>query len=283
MTFLALDIGGTKLAVRAVKAGRTWERIEPWPRDGVESDLALLRDVLTALPSDVVRAGVSAAPTVDSEGHVTAWPSRPSWCGLDLRRTIEETVGAPVLFGDDGTLAAVAEAEVTGCADLVYLGLGTGVGGGVVSDGRLIRGAWGNAGELGHLPMDPAGPPCRCGRGGCLQALLSPEALSRRTGLSPKELAASGQVAAFVADVLARVVVLLSELVQPSRVHLGGGFGVALPGLPARVEERSLAWSRRGHRLPAVATAVFGAHASLAGAMVLARTGETGLRQSRSA
>ncbi|MFC3454329.1 ROK family protein [Amycolatopsis speibonae] len=275
MTFLALDIGGTKLAVRAASADKTWERIEPWPRDGVESDLALLRAVLAAAPPEVVRAGVSAAPTVDLDGRVTAWPSRPSWCGLDLRRTIEETIGAPVLFGDDGTLAAVAEAEASGCADLVYLGLGTGVGGGVISDGRLLRGAWGTAGELGHLPMDPAGPPCRCGRGGCLQALLSPEALSRRTGLPSEELVTSGKVVAFVAETLARVVVLLSELVQPSRVHIGGGFGVALPGLPARVGERSRVWIRQGHRLPAVATAAFGAHASLAGAMVLARTGGT--------
>ncbi|MGW4128442.1 ROK family protein [Amycolatopsis japonica] len=281
MTFLALDIGGTKLAVRAERAGQTWERIEPWPRAGVESDLALLRDVLAAVPAGVIRAGVSAAPTVDRDGKVTAWPNRPSWYGLDLRRTIEEAIGAPVLFGDDGTLAAVAEAEASDCADLVYLGLGTGVGGGVVSDGRLIRGAGGTAGELGHLPMDPAGPPCRCGRNGCLQALLSPEALSRRTGLLPEKLATSGEVSAFVAEVLARVVVLLAELIQPSRIHLGGGFGVALPGLPALVEERSRAWGRLGHRLPAVATAVFGAHASLAGAMVLARAGDTGLRQSR--
>lgn len=275
MTFLALDIGGTKLAVRATQADRTWERIEPWPRAGVESDMSMLRDLLAALPSDVVRAGVSAAPTVDRDGRVTAWPSRPSWCGLDLRRTIEETIDAPVLFGDDGTLAAVAEAEASGCADLVYLGLGTGIGGGVISGGRLIRGAWGNAGELGHLPLDPAGPPCRCGRGGCLQALLSPETLSQRTGVSPEKLATSGRVVAIVAEVLARVVVLLSELVQPSRVHIGGGFGVALRGLPACVNERSRAWIRQGHRLPVIATAAFGAHASLAGAMVLARTGGT--------
>ena len=213
--------------------------------------------------------------------------SRPSWVGVELLREINDATGAPVLFGDDGSLAALAEAEAARCLDLVFLGIGTGLGGGVIADGRLVTGAFGSAGEIGHIVIDPGGPVCVCGRRGCLQATVSGPALAARASrlrgrpTTTHELLAglaAGRVWALrVRDVavaaLAQTVVMLSELVQPARVHLGGGLGSAIADLSAYVTAALRPLARPGRRLPEVFPAVLGAEASLAGALVLCRRG----------
>ncbi|MFF3498183.1 ROK family protein [Streptomyces sp. NPDC003247] len=289
---LAVDIGGTKLAVRALADGVTvHERTLPW-RDGADPDADLdllgasVSEAAGALGTAPVRIGVAAAPNVDGDGRVVGWPNRPGWTGRSLRVPFART-GAEVLFGDDATLAALAEAHATGCRDLVYLGLGTGVGGGLVCGGRLLTGAWGTAGEVGHLVVDPAGPPCRCGRRGCLQAGVSGPALAAHAAARRGRTTTTAELVAGVADaedwaehtldhaagLIARALAVLTELVQPARVHIGGGLGSALTALPERVAPRLAATVRAGRPVPEVRPAVHGAHASLAGAALLAARG----------
>ncbi|MFI1826486.1 ROK family protein [Streptomyces sp. NPDC020412] len=321
---VALDVGGTKLAVRAdVDGACVHERTLPWPRDGgVDDDLVLLeravREAIAALdpalpagrsgPSaaegdtwaprpgpgrrrtPAVRVGIAAAPNVGADGVVVAWPNRPGWVGRALGAVVARGAGvdpADVLFGDDATLAALAEAASFGGRDLVYLGVGTGVGGGLVCGGRLLTGAWGTAGELGHLQVDPAGPRCRCGAHGCLQAVVSGPALAayasdlRGSPVTTYDLVAAAARSApwaestldHAADRIARALSLLVEVVQPAEVRIGGGLGAALPALPGRVARRLAVAVRAGRPLPEVLPAGHGAHSSLAGAALLAAHG----------
>ncbi|MFJ3493761.1 ROK family protein [Streptomyces sp. NPDC086091] len=289
---VAVDIGGTKLAVRALADGTTvHERTVHWPR-GADTDVefgllaASVAEAVEALGGAPARIGVAAAPNVDRHGRVTVWPNRPGWRGRCLRTPFVST-GAPVLFGDDASLAALAEAHSAACPDLVHLGLGTGVGGGLVCGGRLLTGAWGSAAELGHLVVDPGGPVCRCGARGCLQAGASGPALAAyATALRDRPTTTADLVAGVAdgadwaadtldhaADLLARALAVLAEVVQPERAHLGGGLGSALTGLPERVAGRLPAAARAGRPVPEVRTATHGAHASLEGAALLARRG----------
>ena len=284
---LALDIGATKVAVRA--AGH--DAVLAWSGDDRDSDLrdlarlirgaAGVRPAVSTARGPWRRAGVAAAPTVGADGVVVAWPSRPSWVGLPLAALLREMTGGEVVVADDGGLAALAEAVEAGVDDLAFLGLGTGVGGGLIAGGRLLRG------EPGHLPVADRGPACRCGRHGCLQALVCGPALAARATVVRRRpttthdlVRAAGTDAAWAARVvdeaaaaLARAVVILAETTRPARVHLGGGLGTALTDLPARVTAALQPWRRPGHPLPTVHPALLGADASLTGAAVVARAG----------
>ncbi|KPM55321.1 kanamycin kinase [Frankia sp. CcI49] len=186
---LGIDVGGTKVALRLEVAGQPpRETMLRWAAGATaEADLRALGEAVTGLCSGwgepVGAIGVAMPATVDHEGRVTAWPSRPSWTGLDLGPALRNLVpGAAVALADDGDLAALAEAEHAGAANLVYLGVGTGIGGGLVLDGRLCPGPARGSCEIGHLIIALDGPLCRCGRRGCLQAIASGPATLRRAG-----------------------------------------------------------------------------------------------------
>ncbi|MFF8730084.1 ROK family protein [Streptomyces sp. NPDC015171] len=296
---VAVDIGGTKVAVRAVARGRVvHESRADWPADGgPAADFRVLGGTLAkavaALGAPPARVGVAAAPTVRPDGTVAAWPNRPEWSGRALGELIAGACGIPagqVLFGDDATLAGYAEAVASGSTDLVYLGIGTGVGGGLVCGGRLVTGAWGSAGELGHLVVDPGGPRCPCGMRGCLQAGVGARALAERAtrvrgvpttthelvaGVTEKAAWAE-EVLDHAAGLLARALAMLAEIVQPAQVRIGGGLGAALTPLPERVAHRLAGTLRPGRPVPEVLPALLGPGASLEGATLLAVYG-TGL------
>lgn len=141
--YLGVDVGGTKVAFRVKRDGRAMGESElRWPQPGTaDDDLTLLIEALRAVQREwgepIAAVGVAMPATLDGSGRVIAWPSRPGWSGRDLPALFRGVFpGTVVSFADDGDLAAVAEADVAGCADLVYIGVGTGIGGGVVSGGR---------------------------------------------------------------------------------------------------------------------------------------------------
>jgi predicted NBD/HSP70 family sugar kinase len=157
---------------------------------------------------------------------------------------------APVVVDNDVNLAAVGAAVALGCrGDLAYLSVGTGLAAGLLLDGRIRRGAHGAAGEIGHLPVDPQGPPCECGQRGCLEAVASGAAIAARWPADDGELAATAAllsaadagdpaavaVLAEIAGHLAGAVALLAQTVDPELVVLGGGVAEAGPGLLAAV------------------------------------------------
>ncbi|MFL6126397.1 ROK family protein, partial [Actinophytocola sp.] len=185
--YLGVDIGGTKVALRVeTDAGCVDETTFTWsPPHSAARDLAQLTEHVAALRARLgapLRAvGVAMPGTVGPDGRVSAWPNRPEWTGLDLDAALRRLFGdAVVAWADDGDLGALAEARAAACDDLLYVGVGTGVGGGLVLNGAPCPGLRRGSFEIGHVIVDLGGAPCVCGRRGCLQALASGPATLRR-------------------------------------------------------------------------------------------------------
>lgn len=285
MAYLGIDFGGSKVAFR-LNGARRHDSTLRWRRSAdLATDLAMVADHLRTLRvccgEPIEAVGMAVPATLDRAGRVTAWPNRPSWIGLDLPGFVaSELPGAAVRWGDDGDLAALAEAHHSGRADLTYLGVGTGVGGGLVLGGRLRDGA-----EIGHVVIDRGGPRCACGRRGCLQALACGPATLRRAAtaraapVSVADLRAgyanrqpwAVRALTETAEALAVAVVGVGELLRPPLVRIGGGFAHALPELVPMVAAAASAWARPGHPAPSVEPAALGEESSLYGALELAR------------
>ncbi|MEV5764906.1 ROK family protein, partial [Micromonospora sp. NPDC052213] len=184
---------------------------------------------------------------------------------------------------DDGDLAALAEARHAGHDDVVYLGVGTGVGGGVVLTGRPVPGR--SSAEIGHTVVALDGPRCDCGRRGCLQSVASgPATLRRAADARGAEvsfddlrdgLRAGREWAVDAVDTscraLAAAVVSLGELLDPAAAIVGGGFAAGLPGFVPLVAEHARSAGRPGRPAPPVLPAALGGLSSLHGAVELAR------------
>lgn len=128
----------------------------------------------------VLGVGIAAPGPVDLDrGVIDNPPNLPGWHQVPLREDLARASGLPVLLDKDVTAAAVAETwwGNTRAETMAVLYLGTGIGAGLVVDGEVIRGSFGNAGEIGHIVVDPDGPPCLCGQRGCVAVTLEPAAL----------------------------------------------------------------------------------------------------------
>lgn len=259
--------------------------------DDFSVDLGLLRTEIETLRKRwgkrVDLVGLAMPATVDPNGKVTTWPGRPSWTGVDLHGVLDHLFPAQrTAYADDGDLAALAEAREIGHDDIVYLGVGTGVGGGIVLHGRLHPGLGRASCEIGHIIIDQSGERCDCGRYGCLQSVASGPATLRRAsaksgrpidfaelqaGLKSGDQWAVEAVEATCAA-LAAAVVSLGELLDPAVAVIGGGFAAGLPGFVSDVAEQVHALARPGHRPPMVRAASLGGRSSLYGALLLARS-----------
>jgi glucokinase len=196
---------------------------------------------LAAEHGPLAAAGVGLPGLFDeASGRVVFLPNLPaSWTGHEVASPLAGRLGVPVALINDARSFTLAESRMgaaAGCANVVCLTLGTGVGGGVVVDGRLRHGPHGRAGELGHQVIDLDGPPCGCGNRGCVEALAAGPALSRLGGkASPRAVfraAADGdpRAAAAVRAVVGHLAVGIANLVTvlwPERVVVGGGVAAA--------------------------------------------------------
>ena len=182
---LAVDVGGTKLAVGLVAAdGRVIAQSRtPTPVEGQAIWSALIA-LIDALPGvdQVAAVGVGC-------GGPMSWPAgevsplnMPAWRGYPLRARLQSRFPAvPVRLHNDAPCLAAAEHWIgagVGIDNMLGMVVATGVGGGVIVDGRLVNGASGNAGHIGHVVVDPAGPRCSCGGRGCLEAIARGPALA---------------------------------------------------------------------------------------------------------
>jgi len=292
ISYLGIDIGGTKVALRATgEHPRTYDTAFRWPQPGgLAEDLEALAKGVDAvndhwnMPIDAV--GIAVPATMDSSGRVITWPGRPGWTGLDLRGTLHGLFpGALIRWADDGDLAALAEAREAGCENLVYAGVGTGVGGGIVLHGRLCPGTARGSCEVGHMVVDPNGPLCDCGRRGCVQASASGPATLRRAAAlrgGPVDFAELREAleerlpwAVTAVDescaTLATALTSLSEVVHPELAVVGGGFAAGLPGFVEEVARRTEALARPGRPAVPVRRATLGGLSSLRGAVLLAQ------------
>lgn len=148
-------------------------------------------------PDRILGIGVATPGPIDAGGgFVVDPPNLPGWRTVPLREELEEGTGLPVIIDNDATAATVGERWAGGeqrAADMAFVYIGTGIGGGLVLGGQIYRGTSWNAGELGHISVDPYGVPCPCGSRGCLETYLAPHAVAadaaRRRGQETGELA----------------------------------------------------------------------------------------------
>jgi glucokinase len=192
---LGLDVGGTKIAaVVADGPGDILAKIRrPTPAAlGPDAIVAEMTDMLTEVagaveigPLDAAALGVSFGGPYDPvRGVVRDIPNLPDWGGVPLLRLLSDALpGVALAIDNDANAAALAEWRFgagQGAEHMLYLTMGTGIGGGIVSDGRLYRGLRNAGGEVGHTVLVPDGAECGCGHRGCLEAYASGPAIARR-------------------------------------------------------------------------------------------------------
>ena len=258
----------------------------------LDSAARMFADVLARAGLDrgsVLGAGIGIPGPVDL-AHGTAGSATilPGWVGLRIASEMEQRLGVPVEIENDANLGALAEltwGAGRDCSNFAYIKAATGIGAGIVVDGRLLRGATGTAGEVGHTTLDEAGPLCYCGNRGCLETVASGPAIVDLVGLVDGERPSLGRVIELAAagDLRCRraiadagrqigvAVAGLCNLVNPERVIVGG-----LLSRAGEVLLRPMRDSIRRHAVQAAAAtldvraAVFVERAELLGAVALA-------------
>lgn len=184
----AVDIGGTKLAVGIVdESGRLLSRLEAPSReaeaytDGVEQISRMLRRAMGDTGLSITGIGVGSTGPVDPlSGRMGDLDFLPGWSGANLVGDLEQTFNVPVALENDADAAALAEAAWGAGRDksrLIYVTVGTGIGGGIILDGQLYRGVDGSHPEIGHQVIDASGPACSCGFDGCWESLAAGPAM----------------------------------------------------------------------------------------------------------
>ena len=204
-----IDIGGTKLATAvADSTGHILSKVRKptLAERGPEYALQLLFDMvretveLAGLEQKSISAiGVSCGGPLDTKtGVVYSPPNLPGWDALPLKAKLESEFGIPVTIENDANASALAEYRFGGGRGydaLLYMTMSTGIGGGIVIDGQIYHGANDSAGEVGHQILLPDGPPCGCGKRGCLEALCSGPAIARRAQAAIRKQIETGKIA----------------------------------------------------------------------------------------
>jgi glucokinase len=239
---LAVDIGGTKMAAGLVALdGSLLERaMRTTPATSGPDEAEVLWDNLAGLVGDVtgligagdrlVVCGTGCGGPMSPGGEEVSPLNIAGWRSFPLRSRLAALTGLPTFVDNDAKALALGEGwvgEASGCANFIAMVVSTGVGGGIVLDGRLLNGRLGNAGHIGHVVVVPDGRACVCGSKGCLEAEASGTALAAMTGqlapLAPPELVA--RTGMLVGRAIASVVDLLdlSLAVVSGSVALGFG------------------------------------------------------------
>ncbi len=314
---LALDLGGTQVRAAVVAPGGHVGPVERRPtpvEGGVDAVVAACISAVRAA-RDAHRAaggeapwvvGISSPGPVDPDHGVVVDPPNlgPAFRDVPLAAALSEATGLPAVLDRDTQVAALAEGTfgvARGCRDFVYLTVSTGIGGAIVSDGRLLRGPDGAAGELGHLVVDRTGPDCACGARGHLEAIASGSGIARAArracpagtvgpladlivlhgpAFGGRHVAEAEQVGdplavaimADARDAFAQSCVAIVDVFNPELVVVGGGLAAGQGDAwldPARAAVRALAFRRQGARARIVPAAL-GDAVGLVGALVLA-------------
>jgi len=290
---LGLDIGGTKIAAGVVDADGTVAGFAVEPTDverGPDDVLARLfelgRRAAGGSRDGLAGVGIGCGGPLDPDRGLLLAPLHlPGWVDVPITELAEQALDLPAVLENDATAAAAAEHRFgagRGMRNMVYLTLSTGVGGGVVLDGALFRGATGNGGELGHVTVDWHGRVCRgCGRRGCLEAYASGTSIAERAQEEGMEIAGADEVAAAAAaghpiavkvwdetcEALACGITSLANLFEPDLVVIGGG--VSRAGEQLLEPVRRLVAAESMHA-PGVVRAALGETVGVVGAAAVA-------------
>ena len=278
MSILAIDIGGTKTSA-AIIADHTIIESVSWPsRHDATTLQASIRDQVASLPGlDTAQVcGIGFGGQFDfTNQQVIRSVHVPGWDGFPLTEWTERQFAIPAIADNDANVGALG--EVTAGAGYeasiaVYLTISTGIGGAIVTDRTLQRGAHSLAAEFGHLTLDPSGPQCGCGLNGCAERLLSGLWLQRDHGADPETLFTDERFALAYAGRLATLLRQITMVVDPDCFILGGGVGASAPELAQRTQAALADQLRSWNRVtPQVRTAALGRNSVLIGAAQLAK------------
>lgn len=240
---IGIDLGGTKIAgVLTTVSGKFLMDVQvpteahKGKKQVIENIKKAVRMLIGSEKNFKLKAiGLGApGPILYEKGIVMEAPNLPGWKRVNIKQIIAKEFKIPVFVDNDANCAALAEAKFgagRGVKNFVYMTVSTGVGGGIIINGELYRGAMGAAGEFGHMIIDSKGYRCGCGNVGCLEALASGSAIKKRTGLDAisVELAArQGDPKAIkaieiTANYLAIGIANLVNIFNPELVVIGGG------------------------------------------------------------
>ena len=282
MNVLAIDIGGTKFSVGAFQGDQLVLRYsQATDREGGPE--RLLRDVerVTADWGEREgfrpdRCGIGFGGPVDFPSQtVTLSTHVEGWAGYPLVEHVRRSTAVPVVMDNDANVGALGEfsfGAARGKDPVFYMTLSTGIGGGIVTKGDIYHGANSYAGEIGHIMIDPNGPPCLCGFHGCFERMCCGLWLERDYARPAKELIEDPAFVKEYVVLLARGLKSAIMLLNPALIVIGGGISKAGEKLfgPLRVEiqRQVTSWSRAQRD---VVPAALGDDSVLYGAMVLAR------------
>ena len=283
-----IDLGGTQVRValarsdgRLVASIKTRTALLPTPQAMVDWAAA---QIDRHRGREKVRSITIAAPgPIDIKRGMLVNPPNLPWQNVPLVALMGRATGARVNLANDADMAGLGEfhhGAGRGTRNMVYITWSTGVGGGLIIDGKLHRGSHGTAGEIGHMIIDPNGPLDNCGQRGCLEAFVSGTALARQTGLTAAELfaAAAGgdRQALLVVEGAARymgiALISLTNALDPEIFVMGGGvsrsWGLVYPTMIATL--RSSPFIKPARR-PRLRRARLGDRAGQVGAVEWAR------------
>lgn len=311
MYAIGVDLGGTKISFGVVDGDgnliteyrlpkpETWEKIR-----------ALIGDAYRRFSAEfegIVALGFGAAGLITKEGYVFYSPNVSAFDqGADLKNDLEQDIAVPVQVDNDNNCAGFAESlfgNAKGFDNALIVGLGTGIGGAFIFEGKVMRGAHGFAGEFGHFTMDIGGPLCACGKRGCFESLASGSALGRIareyahqgragevlkragsidaiTGIHVRDVAiAGGQEALDILDEysynVATGLISLNNIYDPGVIVISGGVVEMGESLLGPVTKHFLAESEGGSNRPIsrIVLAKLGERAGVIGAGALALAG----------
>jgi len=295
---IGVDLGGTNLRAAAVgEDGKVLERVSvpvnyhAGPLQVVNEIVEAIRKVRDRVDRGLLRGvGIGVPGFIDIEaGLVIGSANLPGFNNFPVRDEIQKDLGIPIILENDANAAALGEKWIGAgqdVKDLILLTLGTGIGGGVITDGKILHGSHGMAGEFGHMTVFPDGNPCGCGNNGCLEKHASATAIAAmgrmmhfgqeiNTAEDVYLLAVAGnERACRIFEAMGRALgIALASLINafnfPLYLLSGGplpAWNFFAPSMLAEVRKRSFTFARTGTRIE---KALLGADAGLLGAAYL--------------
>lgn len=248
---IGIDIGGTKVAIAVVNQEATIinESVIPTdvsitPEEMIEiicHETKKVIDQSKVNKQDIIGIGIGAPGPLDSRnGILTCPPNLTGWIDIPIQEMIEKSLSFPVTLENDANAAALAEKWVGAAQDnnnFTYITISTGIGSGIVVEGKLLRGLSGNAGDIGHTVIDPAAGRCTCGQKGCLEVIASGTAIARRgSEIIGREISTAEVFGLYdeghekIVDLVDHVLMILGmacvnviNTVDPEKIVIGGG------------------------------------------------------------
>jgi glucokinase len=308
--FVGVDVGGTKVAAGLVNANGEILSHQRVPmvsnssaQEGLQAVLSAIQQVLPDGASGIVGIGICAPGPLDPKtGIILNPPNVPCWRNFPLAAFLQKMYPVPVKVDNDANAAALAETHwgaARGYNNVFYATIGTGIGTGIVIDGKIFHGRTGSAGEGGHVSIDYDGPVCRCGKRGCIEVLASGTAIANRareqvrSGAKSSMLQlAGGKVEEITGEIVAKAYVAgdrlagdllrstadmlalwlsnMIDLLDPDVIVIGGGAAALYAAFFDRFRER-IAEITLNPRAPEVSIlhARYGADSGIAGGAAL--------------